>query len=174
MSFSASWTWWCQKNYYIVVREAWAGGGHSAYLNMVGNFHSIDPRFWHFPTAFGPFLCPTQSYWLLFCRKKSFASITFSSKNNWPTVGLNFHKNLSFDHFETFVSIFSLIFDLIDPFFAVIRSFWSLIFTKPQIPLGPFFHRLLDAPTKNLVKCRQIDYSVHARPTEHIRWSCYF
>ncbi len=29
----------------------------------------------------------------------------------WPKVGLNFHKNLSFDHFEAFVPIFSLIFD---------------------------------------------------------------
>ncbi len=45
----------------------------------------------------------------------------------WPKVALFFHKNLSFDTFETKSPWFSI---LLTPFFIVIRSFWHLIFTK--------------------------------------------
>ncbi len=39
--------------------EAMRGRGALPYLKMVGNFHSIDPHFWHFPITLGP----TRSYW---------------------------------------------------------------------------------------------------------------
>ncbi len=116
---------------------------------MVGNFCSIDPRFWHFPIPLGLFLCPTRSYWLPLSAEKISLSLShLFPEIIWAKIGLIFHKNLSFDHFETFCTNVLLHFRSYWPpfFFTVLRSFWPLIFTKPQIPLGPFFHCEMDPP----------------------------
>ncbi len=46
------------------------GGGLLPYLEMVGNFRFIDPRFWHFPIPLGPFLCTARFYWLSLSAEK--------------------------------------------------------------------------------------------------------
>ncbi len=124
---------------------------------MEGNLRSIDPRFWHFPIPLGPLLCPTRSYWPPLSTEKISLSLSHSVPEIiWAKIGLIFHKNLSFDHFETFCTNFLHDCRSYSPFFFFFilhTSFSPFIFTKSQISLGPFFHLVLDPPTENLVKC---------------------
>ncbi len=94
-----------------------------------------------------PFLCPTRSYWPPLLAEEIGLSLShLEPEIISPKVGLIVHKNLSFDHFEAFCTNFLLDFRFCWPPFLVLRSFWPLIFTKPQIPMGPFFHHVLDPP----------------------------
>ncbi len=62
---------------------------------------------------------------------------------SWSKVGQIVQQYLSFDDYlQRYSNIFFI--DLI--------SFWLLIFTKPYIPLGPFFVHELCPPTKKQVK----------------------
>ncbi len=110
------------------------GGGRGALscLNVVVNFHSIDPLF--------PFkvriLCLTRLFLPLFLQKKNqVLSITLILVLEiiGPKAGLIFHPNLSFDSFEAFSTKFLLDFPSTWSTFSLsIRSFWPLI-------LDPFF-----------------------------------
>ncbi len=108
---------------------------------MVGNFHSIDPHFWHFTIPLGPFLCPTWSYWPpLSAKKISLFLSHFVPEIIWPKVGLFFHKNLLFDTFEAICNTFlldfrscwppfSLLLDIFDSsFLQSLRSHWVHFF----------------------------------------------
>ncbi len=58
-------------------------GGALQYLEMVGNFYSIDPHVKHFPIPLGPFLSPDRSDCTFFSADKNqFVSVTFSSRDN--------------------------------------------------------------------------------------------
>ncbi len=110
---------------------------------MVGNFRSIDPHFLLFPI---PFLCPTRSYGPPLSAEKISLSLShLVPEIIWAKICLIFHKNLSLDHFETFCTNVLLHFrSYWPPFLQLLDLFDPLIFTKPQILLGPFFHRDLD------------------------------
>ncbi len=132
---------WSLPPPYTATRE---GGGHSHTWTWWETSALLTPIFDIFRSHWFPFLCPTRSHWPPLSTEKIGLCLSHSVPEIiWGKSGLIFHKNLLFDHF---VPIFSLIFDLIDPFFTVLRSFWPLIFTKPQILLGPFFHHVLDPP----------------------------
>ncbi len=104
----------------------------------------LHPVFYIFRSHWVPFLCPTRSYWPPLSTEKIGLSLSYLVPEIiWPKVGLDFHKNLSFDHFEAFVPIFSLICDHIDALFCS-----SGIFLTPDFYKTPFFHRLLDPPPK--------------------------
>ncbi len=111
------WTWW----------------GTSALLTHVFDI---------FRSHWVPFLCPTRSYWPHFSAEKIGLSLShLVPEVIWPKVGLKFHTNLSFDHFEAFVPIFFLLdfrsnwppflqfLDLFDPsFLQNLRSCWVHFF----------------------------------------------
>ncbi len=110
---------------FIFITEGWA----LPYLNIVGDFPSIDPCFRHFLIPLDPlFMLNSILLTCYFCRKNWFVFITFSSRKNSPKVGLIIHKNLSVDHFEAFCTNYllgGLIFDLFDPsFLQNLRSRW--------------------------------------------------
>ncbi len=59
------------------------GGGALPYLNMVGNFHSIDPRFLTFSDPIGSlFYAQLDLIDHLILQKNLFVSIIFSSRDN--------------------------------------------------------------------------------------------
>ncbi len=133
---------WPYPCWYLEQGGPGEGGGALPYLNMVGNFCSIDPRFLHFLIPLCPFFMSNLILLIpSFCRKISLSISHLVPEIIWAKIGLIFHKHLSIDHFEAFDTNFLLDFQSYWPlfFFTVLRSFWRLIFTKPQIPLGPFF-----------------------------------
>ncbi len=104
---------------------------------MVGNFRSIDPCVCHFPIPLGPFYTQLDLIESLFLQKKIGLSLShLVPEIIWPTVGLFFHKNLSFHILEAICTNFlfeiwscwppfSLILDLFDPsFLQNPRSRW--------------------------------------------------
>ncbi len=114
------------------------GGGALPYLNMVGNVYSIDPRFWHILNLLGLLLCPTRSYWPPLSAKIIGLSLShLVPEIIWSKVGILFHKNQSFGHFQAFVLIFSLISILLPPLF--INFFFFFFFYSFSIILTPLF-----------------------------------
>ncbi len=85
------------------------------YLKVEGNLPAIDPLFDIFQ-SFGFLLYgTTRSHWPHLSAKKT----------------IFFHQNLSFDSFETFCTKYLLDFDLIDPFFIVLRSVFFIVCWTP-------------------------------------------
>ncbi len=104
--------------------DTWTWWGTSALLT---------PVFDIFRSHWVPFLSPTRSYCPPLSAEKIGLSLSHLVREIiWSKVGQKFHKNLSFDHFEAFVPIFSLIFDLIDPFLPKIWTA-SLNDKSPQM-----------------------------------------
>ncbi len=111
----------------------------------LGTSALLTPVFDIFQSHWISCLCPTRSYWPPLSAEKNSLSLShLIPEIIWAKIGLIFHKNLSFDHFETFCTNILLDFRSYWPLFLVLRSFWPLIFTKPQILLGPFFHCVLE------------------------------
>ncbi len=95
------------------------------FLGMVGRFCSNDPRFGDFQSDCVLFYISTQSDWPLFPQKK----ISFSLSHLVPEilelkVVYIFTKMYYLPILMHFVSLFSLIFNPIEPFFIDFRSFW--------------------------------------------------
>ncbi len=128
------------------------GGRHSNTWTWWRTFALLTPVFDVFRSHWVRLLCPSRSYWpLLSAEKISFSLSHLVPEIIWAKVGLIFNKNLSFDHFETFYTNFLLDFRSYWPPFLQFLDLFDpkLIFTKPQIPLGPFFHRVLN-PLPNI------------------------
>ncbi len=137
------------------------------YLKIVQNFLRIGPRLWHFQIQFGPFLCPTWSYWW---SPFSADKIGLSLSHLVPQIlGLNFghmfQKNLLFEPFSS----------ILYQFFSDFRYCWPPFYCRYVYPLvfqnlrsywvHRFFHHAMDPlspplPTKHLVKY----------PTPRHRW----
>ncbi len=70
----------------------------------------------------------------------------------WPEIGQIFLQNTSFDQFQHFVPICSLIFDFVHPILIFLRSFWLLFFLQNLRSCWVhFFSSCTVAPTKHLV-----------------------
>ncbi len=120
---------------------------------------------WELPVYWPPFLTffdPIGSFFYIqldlidpiFLQKKIGLSLShLVPEVIWPKVGLHFHKNLSFDHFEAFVPIFSLIFDLINPLFCSSYIFLTPYFYKTSYPVGSIFSSPAGPLTKYFVSC---------------------
>ncbi len=117
-----------------------SGGGGTPIIEHGGELPLYWPPFLTFsdPIAIGSlFLCPTRSYSHPLSAEKIGLPLSHSVPEIiWPKFGLNFHKNLSFDHFEAFIPILSLIFHLIDPLFC---SSYTPHFYKTSHPVGSIF-----------------------------------
>ncbi len=102
------------------------------------------------------FYAPSWSDWSYLSAEKISLSLSHLVPDIlWPEVCLMFHQNVLFflTVFKQFVSIFSLIFDPIDPsIFIDLRSFWHLMFTKLWIWLYPILYCMLNRLPKNVVK----------------------
>ncbi len=125
----------------IVSDKSWRGGGGPSYTWRWGGTSALlTPVFWHFPIPLAPFFMPNSILLTPLSAEKICLPLSHSVPEIiWPKVGLNFHKNLSFDHFEAFVPIFSLTFDLIDPFFCSSYIFLTPHFYKTSDPVGSIF-----------------------------------
>ncbi len=97
------------------------GGGTLPCLKVVGNIPGIDPSFGIFPLS-------AEINW--------FSVSHLVPEIIWPRSSSFFHQSLSV--LKHFVSISSLIIDLVDPLFHCLQ-------------LGPFFRHMLDSPTKHLL-----------------------
>ncbi len=107
--------WWC------LASHTWTWWGTSTLLPPVFDI------FWSY---WVPFLCQSRSYWPPLSAEKTLSLSHLVPEIIWAKIGPIFHKNLSFDHFETFSILyqFSPWFSiLLTPFFTVFRSFWPLI-----------------------------------------------
>ncbi len=89
-----------------------------------------------------------------FCRKISWSLSYLVPEILGPKLGLIFKKNVLFNHFLSILYQFSPWFSIqLTPSFIELRSFWPLFFSKPyEIRLSPFFYRMLNPVTVNLVK----------------------
>ncbi len=138
------WKW--EWNWIQTIEEE--NRGAFPYLQVVGNFHMIDPLFWHFLKPMGHFLCPPWSVLTpFFCRRHQFVSITFSSWDNLAYSWSNFSpKSVIWTFWSILYQFCHWFWILLTPFFIVLRYVWLLIFTKLYIWMGPFLIACLPPP----------------------------
>ncbi len=137
-----------------LVVWVWFMWGALTYLNMVGNFHSIDPCFWYFSIPSGPFLWTTRSYWPPLSAEKIGLSLShLVPEIIWPKVGLIFHTYLTVDHFKAFCTNFRYDF----------RSYWHPFLQFLDLFDPSFLQKNLD-PVGSIL-------SLHAGPLPIIWWN---